>query len=138
MGGLFYVMFFFQSINNLNMKYIISTKWTHRNDAFITLWRPDNNGYCWYQAWAGKYDIASWSKVDREHYDNCHSTIAIDCEIIDNLFVTVKFDNRIEKILPNTDEVLEILNIDRKLFDKLYPSSCPNIKELSLYLFDKP
>lgn len=35
--------------------YVISLKHTNNKDKYITLWRPDNKGYCWPAQWAGVY-----------------------------------------------------------------------------------
>lgn len=35
--------------------YVISLAHTHRKDKYITLWRPDNKGYCWPLPLAGTY-----------------------------------------------------------------------------------
>jgi hypothetical protein len=35
--------------------YIVSLKHTNKKDKYLTLWRPDNKGYCWMIASAGLY-----------------------------------------------------------------------------------
>lgn len=35
--------------------YVVSLKHTHKKDKYITLWRPDNAGYCWSLKSAGIY-----------------------------------------------------------------------------------
>ena len=35
--------------------YIVSLKHTHKRDKYVTLWRPDNKGYCWPLSLAGRY-----------------------------------------------------------------------------------
>lgn len=39
-----------------NKYYVISLKHTGPKDKYITLWRPDNAGYCWPLELAGQYD----------------------------------------------------------------------------------
>lgn len=34
--------------------YVISVHHTQRRDRYITLWRPDDRGYCWRTIVAGK------------------------------------------------------------------------------------
>lgn len=43
-------------VNPETKYYIISTKHTGPNDEFITLWRPDNAGYCYAKEHAGIYE----------------------------------------------------------------------------------
>lgn len=59
--------------------YILSLKWTRRDDC-ITWWGPNDSGYTWILAQAGRYSAES---VDgnRAYYDNRESTVAIPCEI---------------------------------------------------------
>jgi hypothetical protein len=47
------------------MFYILSLKHTKIDDAFMTLWRPDNSGYCWGLEAAGKYE-----KPVHDYHDN--------------------------------------------------------------------
>ena len=110
------------------MQYLISTKHTHKNDAFITLWRPDDKGYCWYKDWAGKYD------TNEDINSDATSIRGIDCEKIDNLFVKVKYENEIREILSNTKEVRKVLNLTIKDFYRLHQSVCPKSKDLKHYL----
>lgn len=37
--------------------YIIDTRPEWRKHRYITLWRPNDAGYCWPLPWAGKYDL---------------------------------------------------------------------------------
>jgi hypothetical protein len=36
--------------------YIVSLKHTSKKDKYLTLWRPDNKGYCWPMSLAGVYE----------------------------------------------------------------------------------
>lgn len=39
------------------MKYYkLSVKRTDKKDKYITFWRANNAGYCWWLEWAGEYD----------------------------------------------------------------------------------
>lgn len=66
--------------------YIVSLKHTRREHAYITVWRKDNCGYAWPLSWAGKY---SAQQVDEnpEYYHNGRSTLAVPCDLLDNLAV---------------------------------------------------
>jgi hypothetical protein len=45
-----------QIINPGTEYYVVSLKHTGKKDKFITLWRPDNKGYCWPISLAGTYN----------------------------------------------------------------------------------
>jgi hypothetical protein len=45
-----------QIINPGTEYYVVSLKHTGKKDKFITLWRPDNKGYCWPISIAGTYN----------------------------------------------------------------------------------
>ena len=115
------------------MYYIISTKWTHKSDAFFTFWRPNDKGYCWSQELAGIYENTDNLKFQIE-YNNLHSTLAIDCDKINNFFVEVNFEGHILKVLPNILKVRTVLGINKTNLNKLYPSNCPRVIELNSIL----
>jgi hypothetical protein len=54
--------------------YIVSLKHTHKKDKFITLWRPDNKGYCWPIAAAGIYTEVE----DGYHNDGENVPVPVD------------------------------------------------------------
>lgn len=110
--------------------YYVSLKWTHKNDAFITLWGPNSNGYQWYQSWIGKYS---------EPYDpSADSVKSVLCDVADPLFEKVRFDGKEVMILPNTESVRAILGIRKAEFQRSYRSHCPDINELDYIKADAP
>lgn len=113
--------------------YIISKKWTGRKDAFLTLWRPNNSGYCFSDELAGKYTdekIAS----NKEYYHH-PLNLVIDETIIKPLLTPVFYENRHLNIIPNTAKNRKLLGIKAKELDKDY-ASCPHINKLKKYLID--
>lgn len=61
--------------------YVVSVKHTHRTDKYITLWRPDDKGYCFRTEAAGKYtesQIAAHLGYYHTGYD-----IAVPREVLD-------------------------------------------------------
>jgi hypothetical protein len=68
--------------------YIVSVKHTRRDNLYITVWRPNDCGYAWPLSWAGKYDEARIKELPG-YYHNGHSSIAVPCEVIDELAVPV-------------------------------------------------
>ena len=52
------------------MYYIISLKHTHKEDKYITLWRPNNSGYCYSQDQAGRYsEIKEGYKIIDDYFE---------------------------------------------------------------------
>ncbi|MFA1584734.1 hypothetical protein ABZR37_03875 [Achromobacter ruhlandii] len=61
--------------------YVISVHHTQRRDRYITLWRPDDRGYCWRIIAAGKYNR---ERVNASlGYYNSGENIAVPVEIVD-------------------------------------------------------
>lgn len=96
--------------------YYISKKWTNNNDAFITLWRTNSAGYCWYKDWAGTYE---------ENYETDYSVIAVDAKIVDTLWQKVIYENQERLVLINDLKTLKALGIKTKDLIKEYQSNCP-------------
>lgn len=90
------------------MYYIISLKHTNREDKYITLWRPNNSGYCYVKEDAGIYNEIE------EGYHNCEGdSLPIELEKLDQFFTDsdIIFDNQIKKCIPNCREVWDPLNL---------------------------
>lgn len=66
--------------------YIVSLKHTHRDNEYISVWRPNNCGYAWPLSWAGKY---SEQEIDANlaYYHNGQSTLAVPCALLDSLAI---------------------------------------------------
>ncbi|WP_198387826.1 hypothetical protein [Burkholderia ubonensis] len=74
--------------------YVISNKHTRRENRYVTLWCPDDKGYCFRTSNAGRY---SEERV-RAHlgYYNSGCSIAVPCDIIDALTVMTTPDDRLD------------------------------------------
>lgn len=66
--------------------YVISLKHTLRNDRYITIWAPDDNGYRWALSRAGKYERDRVMRL-LGYYNSGHSDIAVPCHILDEIAV---------------------------------------------------
>ena len=104
-----------------NQYYYISLKHTHKKDAFITLWGPNERGYQWYQPSVGLYDEVCIG-------DDFGSTKSINKEVVDELWMEVEFDGAPRKILPNVKKVREALGVKRKDFHRIGVSWCGKAK----------
>ena len=66
--------------------YVISLKHTLRNDRYITIWRPDDKGYCWALSRAGKYQREN-VMAHLGYYNSGCSNVAVPCEVLDAVAV---------------------------------------------------
>ena len=66
--------------------YVISVKHTRREDQYITIWRPDNKGYCWALSNAGKYSREN-VLASLGYYNSGCSNVAVPCEVLDPVAV---------------------------------------------------
>lgn len=85
--------------------YIICLKHTNKKDAYLTLWRPNNGGYCWFKDNAGVYD-----GYEKGYHDSCNS-IPVLKEKLDNLFTDVEYDGKKVKAVLNNPENRKKLGI---------------------------
>lgn len=106
--------------------YYISTKWTHKTDAYLTLWRGNSSGYCWNQSWAGIYDQPPNVTPD-------YGVIAVECEKVNHLFEATSYFNNPQLILPNSKEVRRTIGIMRKDLLRTYRSNCPSFGDIKKY-----
>lgn len=77
------------------MYYIISLQHTHRTDKYITLWRPDNKGYCYSKESAGIYE------TPKENYHDSPSNVPIKVEDAENLFLLLPYEGEQKFMIPN-------------------------------------
>lgn len=69
--------------------YIVSVCHTQRQHQYVTLWRPDNKGYAWPLAWAGKYDHEA-VLADLGYYNSGCANIAVRADVIEALAIPPK------------------------------------------------
>ena len=69
------------------MYYIISLAHTKRHDKYLTLWRPDNKGYCFSKDMAGIYVKPT------EGYHISEGNMPIDIAEAEQLFESFKIDD---------------------------------------------
>lgn len=96
--------------------YYISTKWTNKNDGFITLWRKNSSGYCWYKNWAGTYE---------EMHEEDADVLTVSATVVDKLWVKVNYDGAEREVLLNNTKTLKVLGLKTKDLLKKYNSNCP-------------
>lgn len=88
------------------MYYIISLKHTHKEDKYITLWRPNNSGYCYAKESSGQY-----SKIE-EGYHNCaNNSFPIESSKLEGFFINAVIDSEVKQCVPNCKAVWDALNL---------------------------
>ena len=68
---------------------VISVNHTQRRDKYITLWRPNNSGYCYRIEVAGKYTEEEIND-NLKYYNSGCNTVAVKKELIESLAVPVE------------------------------------------------
>lgn len=82
--------------------YVISLKHTHRRHKAITLWQPNDSGYCWRLENAGTYQEAQVLE-HLSYYNSGCSNIAVPADLVRSLSREVEFDLKMNGVcLPNT------------------------------------
>jgi hypothetical protein len=89
------------------MKYLISLKHTNKTDAFFTLWRPDNKGYCQSLNMAGLYDELE------KAYHTSDDTLPVDSDILERMGSTVNYDGELKTFVPQNRYTLAELGLKR-------------------------
>ena len=86
---------------------IISFVHTKKSDPYITLWRPNNAGYCFSKEMAGLYE-----KPEKGYHDS-ENGMSISEEDASNLFIFAPYDKGGEKkhLIPNCQAVWNQLNL---------------------------
>ena len=90
------------------MYYIISLKHTHREDKYITLWRPDNCGYCYAQTDAGVYP-----QYEEGYHNVDGDSLPVEKNILDGFFINSEYSshNIVKKCIPNCKQVWDMLGL---------------------------
>jgi hypothetical protein len=85
--------------------YIVSIKHTRQGDEFITLWRPNSRGYCWFKQDAGTYDLSEIG-----YYDN-DGNFSISEEKANSLFSEVEYEGQKKLGIKNNIFTRKLLGI---------------------------
>ena len=93
--------------------HIVSLKWTHKSDDWITFYRHNSNGYCWRKDWTGEFENPN---VDG------YNEIKIEVDKLKDLWVKDLYDGEEILVIPNNRRVRDILDIKVKNLKRKYPS----------------
>lgn len=87
------------------MFYVLSLKHTRRNHKAITLWMPNDRGYCWTLDLAGTYGEACVLE-HLGYYNSGCSNIAVPAELVERLACEVEYNTKEYGLcLPNNADV---------------------------------
>lgn len=87
------------------MYYLISLCHTQKNEEYITLWRPNNSGYCFSKEMAGIYP-----KTLKGYHDS-ETTMPITIEVAEKLFVTAEHEGKKANMIPNNQKTWNALKV---------------------------
>lgn len=87
------------------MYYIISLTHTMRHEKYITLWRPNNAGYCYSKENAGVYE----SYI--EGYHNSENNMPIIVKELDLFFKQTEYDRKIKEMIPNSKATWDLIGV---------------------------
>jgi hypothetical protein len=82
---------------------IVSFSHTNKTDKYITLWRPDNAGYCYPISFAGRY------KGYERGYHDSDGNIPVPIVAIPKSFIVL--DDRERPCIKNTRTVIAFINL---------------------------
>lgn len=85
---------------------IISLKHTQRRDKFITLWRPNNCGYCF-----GLSDCGLYTEIIDGYHDDKYDSMPIEYSNIIDKFGLYAVDYSEKQCLPNCKAVWDFLEV---------------------------
>lgn len=89
--------------------YIISLKHTHKENIWITLWRPNNAGYCY-----SKQDAGVYQEIEDGYHNGEGDSLPVDKAILDEFFIPVDVIGNscsFGRCIPNCKPVWEAFNL---------------------------
>jgi len=87
------------------MYYIISLTHTMKSEKYLTLWRANNQGYCFSKENAGIYE------TPKEGYHDSDLNMPITTDQAEKLFQNLPYDNELKFMIPNKKSTWEVLNV---------------------------
>lgn len=87
------------------MYYIISLHHTNPKEKYLTLWRPNNAGYCYSKEMAGTYENPEIG------YHDSDINMPLPVQQADTLFQETMYDGQLKNMIPNTKETWKVLGL---------------------------
>ena len=85
--------------------YILSIDHTHKSEKFMTLWRPNNQGYCYSKENAGFY------LEPKEGYHDNEGNMPITELLANELFKILPYEGVLKEMIPNNKESWDKLGL---------------------------
>lgn len=86
--------------------YLVSSKWSLKNEAFITFVRKEAFAYCYNLSWAGPI---SWFDAEKRVKKDC--TVIVHLSTIQPFLIKVQNDDSECYMLPNNEEVRKVIGL---------------------------
>lgn len=119
--------------------YLLSLKWTNAKDLLFTFWRANASGYTFLKGYAGIYgDAESKIHCDKGRQGTDPTTVRIDKELADGLFVPVMYEGRVFQGLPVNEFTLQELGLKLEDLKKEHPSSFEGVEMVLNDAGDRP
>lgn len=87
------------------MYYIISLLHTNKHDKYITLWRPNNAGYCQTRESAGLYDT-----IEKGYHDSEPNMPISDIDA-ERLFIELNYNGELKHVIPNCKAIWDDIGV---------------------------
>lgn len=81
----------------MNKYYILSLKHTNKDDVWLTFWRPEERGYCWFKDWAGMYELLNPNPLVFER-DSC---VYVSENLLADMWTPVYYEEEIRLVVFN-------------------------------------
>ena len=85
--------------------YIVSLTHTRKHEKYVTLWRPDNKGYCYSKQMAGSYENP------QAGYHDSQDNMPISEEKANELFESCMYDGEYRMMIPNNKKTWTKLGV---------------------------
>lgn len=110
-------------MENQESYYLVSLKWTHKDDPLITFWKG-RVGYAWFRAWCGRFPSNEANKIQENGTAGPAPTVlAVATSKIDDLWVKSTYNEIDVEFMPNTQQVRDRMGITKADLVKKYPTA---------------
>lgn len=83
--------------------YIISLKHTSKQEKWITLWRPNNAGYCY-----AKKDAGIYQEIEDGYHNHEGDSLPVETHKLDGYFIPHEY---LGESIPNCKQVWDAFNL---------------------------
>lgn len=102
--------------------YLISLKWTHKKDRWLTLWGKNQAGYQYFKETAGTYNKKMAKQIDNSK-EEIPSVLAVPASKLEPLWDSLNHESKSVHVLRNTPENRKAIGIKLSQLLKKWPSN---------------